>query len=193
MTHSDLHIALLDVVRNYWRTRNAVAILKISDFYPGDLLVEYSGIGSIDGASPFPQHERLDAAMQALHSHAETRMCSDAFLLLIAGYERFLSYKLKNSGASGEGTLGNLQNAVESRFALSGTSITLSHEIRERRNCLIHRSGLSDAKYIAAAATASPLSQGHVHPVVLGVLILPTPEYLSYAADVLLQYGRQIP
>ncbi|WP_157775358.1 hypothetical protein [Melittangium boletus] len=193
MTHSDLHQDLLEVLRNYWRIRNVIEFVRISELGQADVLIEYRGVDPVDGVPPFIANESFKLAIKAMHAHATQRMSSDYLLLLISKYEHFLSSKLKSIGQPGEGTLGQLQKATEKKFNVPNNSIKLASEVRERRNCLIHRNGQADQKYINAAADAALLSNGHIHTVALNSPISPGPEYLSFAADVLFQYSKAMP
>jgi hypothetical protein len=191
MTPVEFHLIALEIVKNYWRIKAAIALYGASTVGT-NVNLEYANIPSVGIASNSFGVESVKDAISALHDFIDRRLPRDLFLALIAEFEGRLSDRLVSLGEQEGGTLGNLQSRIQDSISLHPDLIDDLNEIRERRNAMIHHADLADAKYVTAATAVMPRATPYVSAAVVGENLSPTETYLAYAADVMVTYSNAI-
>ncbi|WP_437841769.1 hypothetical protein [Sorangium sp. So ce1153] len=193
MTPLDLEREVLDVLRNFWRMRAALIFLrqeaesKVTAL--GRLTVRFDNVPNCSVAPDFLHGETLDTTLSGIASFEQSRMRNDVLLAMISRIELYFSDRLAALGRlPSDATLGRLQRLCESMAVVPRKFIESFDEVRERRNVIIHHHGIATARYAQAASRIPSLSS-----LLPGVSVVTDESYLSYAADVLVQYGRYIP
>lgn len=191
MTPLQFQAEALEILKNYWRIKAAIALYGASTVGT-NVNLEYANIPSVGITSNHFGVESVKDAISALHDFIGRRLPRDLFLALIAEFEGRLSLHLVSLGEQGGGTLGALQNKIEARISIPPDLRNDLSEIRERRNAMIHNADLAEARYVVAAAAVLPRANPHVKAVVIGENLSPTETYLAYAADVMVRYSNSI-
>jgi hypothetical protein len=191
MTPLQFQAEALEILKNYWRIKAAIALYGASTVGT-NINLEYANIPAVGITSNHFGVESVKDAISALHDFIDRRLPRDLFLALIAEFEGRLSDRLVSLGEREGGTLGNLQSKIQDSISLHPDLINDLNEVRERRNAMIHHADLADAKYVDAAAAVLPRANPHVKAVVVGENLSPTETYLTYAADVMVRYSNAI-
>jgi hypothetical protein len=191
MTPLEFQAVALEILKNYWRIKAAIALYGASTVGT-NLNLEYANIPSVGIISNHFGVESVKDAISALHDFIDRRLPRDLFLALIAEFEGRLSLRLVSLGGQEGGTLGELQDKVQARISVSADLRDDLNEIRRRRNAMIHHADLADARYVVAATAVLPRANPHVKAVVVGENLSPTEMYLAYAADVMVRYSNSI-
>ena len=191
--HAD---AQLEIIRQYWRVKAAVALLTTAAPPPlmSTTVVVYDGVPAVGFPANWISNETVGSALTAMLAHADGRLPRDCFMAQIAVFEQRISSVLSGAGKPAEGTLGTLLNRIEDNWVISTTSKELAAEFRCRRNVLVHSNGLADQKYvIARSAAAAHRPRTLQMPVALGDLIAPDLFYLSHCTEAMLLYSSELP
>jgi hypothetical protein len=191
MTPLQFKAEALEILKNYWRIKAAIALYSASTDGT-NVNLEYANIPTIGITSNRFGVESVKDAISALHDFIDRRLPRDLFLALIAEFEGRLSVRLVSLAEREDGTLGNLQSRIQARISVHTDLISDLNEIRERRNAMIHHADLADAKYVTTATAVLPRATPYVKAVVVGENLSPTETYLAYAADVMVRYSNAI-
>lgn len=193
MTPSDLERDALDVLRNFWRMRAALAFLR-AEAEPRSrelqaIEVRFDNIPPSSLSTAILGGEALQAVLSAIADFEVTRLRNDVLLAMIARLEAYMSDRLRAaSSLPNDATFGRLQRACETMVAIPQHRIEALDEVRERRNALIHHHGAATPRYLQAASKLPSLPATQV-----GTVIITDDSYLSYAVGTLVEYGRCIP
>lgn len=193
MDFSHLEHALLENLRSLWRIKFALLAQGASP--PSQsTLVNYSGLPRNGPSNLFSRPETVRDALNNLNTFSHAPLATNFLLANMAQYEAFLKHHIVLTKKDGAPGLGTLQKVAESNLErpISSDTKTLINEIRERRNVVVHRAGITDERYTQSAHAAQPLSSGSVTVLPTGSFIEITPAYFHYATNVLIDYCRQV-
>lgn len=188
MNHTAFKGAAQDLIQNYWRIRAAAALYRGATLeHTGSL--HYDNVPMFGAVTGILNEESVEDALSSLRMYIDQWLPRDLFLALIARFEARLIASLTAAGCSTTGTLGVLQQKVQKKFSITHEIKEELDEVRERRNTLVHNDGHADNKYISAATKVNSREQTYVALPRIGDSVVPSPQYLAYAVDVLVRYS----
>lgn len=191
MNAAQFQAAAADIFQNYWRIKAANALYRSSEIAAAARL-DYTGVPTVGLARMTTATESVADAISAMNDFIANRLRRDLFFGLIAEFETRLAARLVTLGATGGGTLGQLQVEIERRVPVPPPMTQDVVEVRERRNAMIHHGDLAHARYVMAAAAVQARSGRYVAAAALGDNVTPSATYLAYATDVLVCYSNAI-
>lgn len=191
MTHNDFVVEARGIIALNYRILLSTGLLLAK---PNDLnqTVEYLNLPNTPSTNGLLNNESLDQALNSIAHFANEKLSDYLLLALIGVFEQRLAAWLNARNLSPVGTLGAIQNRVQTAKMINLQCKHDLDEVRERRNVLVHHQGFANEKYVLAMSNVVARAAPFISAATPGSALRTNPFYLSYAVSVLSNYSSDL-